>query len=190
MGWPPNLAGRVERPSALTVSMWFYVISLGHTLFYHTLLCYFSNQVLIYHSKLWKICSNLNPNSFWLIPKGLIDNETLKKMMNDKVLIICKLWSEAMRFITYNHTLGLLVGIFGQGSQALSQWILQGFHQISRGQGHHPNSKVPGANMRPIWGRQDPGGPHVGPRNFAIWDTLLRTLDAPKVSSEENYLNM
>ena len=22
----------------------------------------------------------------------------------------------------------------------------------------------------PIWGRQDPGGPHVGPMNFAIWD--------------------
>ena len=23
--------------------------------------------------------------------------------------------------------------------------------------------------MEPIWGRQDPGGPHVGPMNFAIW---------------------
>ena len=22
----------------------------------------------------------------------------------------------------------------------------------------------------PIWGWQDPGGPHVGPKNFAIWD--------------------
>ena len=32
-----------------------------------------------------------------------------------------------------------------------------------------PNSKVHGANMGPIWGRQDPGGPHVGPMNFAIW---------------------
>ena len=31
-----------------------------------------------------------------------------------------------------------------------------------------PNSKVHGANIRPIWGRQDPGGPHVGPMNFAI----------------------
>ena len=28
---------------------------------------------------------------------------------------------------------------------------------------------VHGANMGPIWGRQDPGGPHVGPMNFAIW---------------------
>ena len=26
-----------------------------------------------------------------------------------------------------------------------------------------------GANMGPIWGRQDPGRPHVGPMNFAIW---------------------
>ena len=24
--------------------------------------------------------------------------------------------------------------------------------------------------MGPIWGRQDPGGPHVGPMNFAIWN--------------------
>ena len=24
--------------------------------------------------------------------------------------------------------------------------------------------------MGPIWGRQDPGGPHVGPMNFALWE--------------------
>ena len=29
-----------------------------------------------------------------------------------------------------------------------------------------PDSKVHGANMGPIWGRQDPGGPHVGSMNF------------------------
>ena len=33
-----------------------------------------------------------------------------------------------------------------------------------------PDSKVYGASMGPIWGRQDPGGPHVGPMNIAIWD--------------------
>ena len=32
-----------------------------------------------------------------------------------------------------------------------------------------PDSKVHGANMRPIRGRQDPEGPHVGPMNLAIW---------------------
>ena len=34
---------------------------------------------------------------------------------------------------------------------------------------NYPDSKVHGANMGPIWGRFDPGGPHVGPMNFAIW---------------------
>ena len=32
----------------------------------------------------------------------------------------------------------------------------------------HRDSKVHGAIMGPIWDRQDPGGPHVGPMNFAI----------------------
>ena len=32
-----------------------------------------------------------------------------------------------------------------------------------------PDSKVHGANMGPIWGRQDPRGPHVGPMNLVIW---------------------
>ena len=36
-----------------------------------------------------------------------------------------------------------------------------------------PDSKVHGANMGPICGRQDPGGPHVGPMNFAIWGTMM-----------------
>ena len=34
---------------------------------------------------------------------------------------------------------------------------------------HYPDTKVHGANMGPMWGRQDPGGPHVGPMNLAIW---------------------
>ena len=34
---------------------------------------------------------------------------------------------------------------------------------------HCPDNKVHGAHMGPIWGRQDPGGPHVGPMNLAIW---------------------
>ena len=38
---------------------------------------------------------------------------------------------------------------------------------------NYPDNKVHGANMGPIWGRQDPGGPHVGPMNFAIWVALM-----------------
>ena len=33
-----------------------------------------------------------------------------------------------------------------------------------------PGSKVHEANTGPIWGRQGPAGPHVGPMNLAIWD--------------------
>ena len=44
-----------------------------------------------------------------------------------------------------------------------------------------PESKVHVANMGPIWGRQDPGGPHVDPMNFAIWADIycFRTLWCP-----------
>ena len=37
----------------------------------------------------------------------------------------------------------------------------------------NPGSKVHGASMGPTWGRQDPGGPHVGPMNLAILDSLF-----------------
>ena len=37
------------------------------------------------------------------------------------------------------------------------------------------DNNVHGANMGPIWGRQDPGGPHVGPMNFGIWDMISLT---------------
>ena len=36
----------------------------------------------------------------------------------------------------------------------------------------NPDGKVHGANMGPIWGRQDPGGPDVGPMSFAIWEVV------------------
>ena len=39
-----------------------------------------------------------------------------------------------------------------------------------------PDSKVHGANIGPIWGRQDPGGPHVGPMNLAIRDVLCASI--------------
>ena len=37
------------------------------------------------------------------------------------------------------------------------------------------DNKVHGANMGPIWDRQDPGGPHVCPMNFSIWDIAIKT---------------
>ena len=38
------------------------------------------------------------------------------------------------------------------------------------------DSKAHGANMGPIWDRQDPGGPHVGPMNFVIWAPLAASV--------------
>ena len=32
------------------------------------------------------------------------------------------------------------------------------------------DSKIYATNTVPIWGRQDPGGPHVGSVNFALWE--------------------
>ena len=40
-----------------------------------------------------------------------------------------------------------------------------------------PESKVHGANMGPTWGRQDPGGPHVGHMNLAIWEHYFLLTD-------------
>ena len=39
-----------------------------------------------------------------------------------------------------------------------------------------PDSKVHGANMGPLWGRHDPGGPHAGPMNLAIWVGIETTI--------------
>ena len=55
--------------------------------------------------------------------------------------------------------------------------IDQYFHYISCQKFNiYPDSKVHEANMGPIWGRQDPGGPHVAPMNFAIWVIFIHTV--------------
>ena len=50
-----------------------------------------------------------------------------------------------------------------------SPWTARYARSRSRAVSTLPDSKIHGANMGPIWVRQDPGGPHVGPTNFAIW---------------------
>ena len=46
---------------------------------------------------------------------------------------------------------------------------------IGHGLYSFPGSKVRGVTMGPIWDQQDPGGPHVGPMNFVIWDVIVST---------------
>ena len=58
-------------------------------------------------------------------------------------------------------------------SQCVFSWTPRKCHHICGIKfNRNPDSKVHGANMGPIWGPQDPGGPHVGPMNFAIWEVL------------------
>ena len=67
----------------------------------------------------------------------------------------------ATRFVKYHDIMS------NQGKKYLHssvQWENVMWRNVSS-----PDSKVHGANMGPIWGRQDRGGPHVGPINLAIW---------------------
>ena len=51
--------------------------------------------------------------------------------------------------------------------------IIPGKLLVSTGQHQpYPENKVYGASMGPTWGLQDPGGPHGGPMNLAIWVVL------------------
>ena len=56
-----------------------------------------------------------------------------------------------------------------------------------------PDNKVHGANMGPNWGRQDPGGPHVGPVNLAFWDkikTVKNSWSVPRLPKlKQNHLS-
>ena len=56
----------------------------------------------------------------------------------------------------------------------------------------HQDNKVHGANMGSTWGRQDPGGPHVGPMNLAIRagnPTYLWTASDQYIFMEDNAVN-
>ena len=45
-----------------------------------------------------------------------------------------------------------------------------------------------GANMGPVWGRQDPGGPHIGPMKFDIWDTIHQTPAIVDISHSHSWI--
>ena len=46
---------------------------------------------------------------------------------------------------------------------------LSGMWTSVRNDCEDPDSKAHGAYVGPTWGRQDPGGPHVGPMILVIW---------------------
>ena len=68
-------------------------------------------------------------------------------------------------------------GLFAPNIKQIFYFLLKFVHlwhfQIRFISFPHPDSKVHGTNMGPTWGRQDPGGPHVGHVNLAIWAAWL-----------------
>ena len=52
------------------------------------------------------------------------------------------------------------------------------------------DSKVHGANLGPIWGRQDLGGPHVGPMNFTVWGQEQRDIEGIFTLDMENHIDI
>ena len=50
-----------------------------------------------------------------------------------------------------------------------------------------PDSKVHGATMGPTWGWQDPGGPHVGQVNLAIY-VLLWKMNCDQLNSDNFFI--
>ena len=58
--------------------------------------------------------------------------------------------------------MGLAAPVF-YGDTATINEHLKTWHAVIS----YPDSRVHGADIGPIWGRHDPGGPHVGPVNLA-----------------------
>ena len=83
--------------------------------------------------------------------------------------------SSVIQYSDWSHVFSMKNGmqriigpLFNSTQYALQHWFT-GVSRFLHNWQNCPDSKVHGANMGPIWGRQDPGGPHVGPVNFAIW---------------------
>ena len=80
-----------------------------------------------------------------------------KTKQNSKITKPRTQWIDCMSFIACVITLeGQIFGI------TLSSAVMPITLDI-------PDNKLHGANMGPIWSRQDPSGPHVGPMNLTIW---------------------
>ena len=129
---------------------------------------------------------------WWSSQKGLwrhmgVMVESVSMSWHNCVMICCT----TLRFPVQCLSIGLSVCSMIQRTKLLSHFTLDFVH--SRRKVAFPDSKVHGANMAPIWGRQDTGGPHVGPTNFAIWVKSwwlhdMETLSASVVICENNPL--
>ena len=108
-------------------------------------------------------------------------------MLYSFLIIICGLWNVVTFFIRHFMRFwnGSIRQVGGQHWAVTRVWYKRHWRiclwkpTLDRWSVYHvsssngvPDSKVHGDNMGPIRGWQDPGGPHVGPMNFAIWVRL------------------
>ena len=95
----------------------------------------------------------------WILPSGIPQRELSWILHN------CQINKPAMFPVPIRqHQMWCLASRYGWQHGHISCHLHTQWHN------GNPDSKVHGANMGPIWGWQDPGGPHVGPMNFAFWD--------------------
>ena len=128
-------------------SKWLKYQSLWHQKSWSPLISWLVQVIAIYLAPSYYL------NQFWLILNwtrntlqwNFIWNSSAFIQKNSFEIVVCKILAILFRPQFVNHYL--------LGKEA--EYV--------------PDSRVHGANMGPIWGRQDPGGPHVGPMNFAIW---------------------
>ena len=85
-------------------------------------------------------------------------------------------------FLTLCRENSVVIGGFPQ-----KELVMGKFDVYSAASSNNADTNALGANMGPFWGRQDPGGPHVGLMNFAIWEAIrnirdIRHRDVPVMS--------
>ena len=134
-----------------------------YVVFCYVMLCYVLCYVMLCYVMLWcheatgHCLSQYLPISMlpYDVTRPQWVNKPLPEPMSSKVIAVLHFWEA----FSIHHILTLLNYAVGA---VIKTWILDHIE-------HSPDSKVPGAKIGPIWGRQDPGGPHVGPMNLAIW---------------------
>ena len=88
---------------------------------------------------------------------------------------ICQQMTLQFLEIILSNTFSLMRQTFQEGWCDLIRYYSSGWFTLQWQLGPIlliPDSKFHGANMGPIWGRQSPGGPNVGPMNLAVWDVI------------------
>ena len=106
------------------------------------------------------MCSHLPPRAF----------ARHENVMSKRTKIVYGLRNPKDLLVSYYHHCRLVshgTGAVKPFSDWNQTWTLKSPRQT-------PDSKVHGSNIGPIWGRQDPGGPHVGPMNLGIWELFWR----------------